>query len=65
MHSKENIVEVVLKLVKDLNLKAKLLIVTSNSVSNNRTLINHLHNSLLHEFNNTLDKEYGNFKLLM
>jgi hypothetical protein len=65
IHSSENIAEVVYKALQDLNLKHKLLAVTSNSASNNGTLVEHLHERLLDEFDNELDEDIGNLKPLM
>jgi hypothetical protein len=57
--------EVVYKALQDLNLKHKLLAVTSNSASNNRTLVKHLYERLLDEFDDELDEDIGNLKPLM
>jgi hypothetical protein len=65
VYSSENIVEVVYEMLQDLNLKHKLLAVTSNSASNNSTLVEHLHKRLLDEFDNEHDNELGNLKPLM
>ena len=58
-------VEVVYKALQDLNLKHKLLAVTSDSASNNGTLVEHLYERLLDEFDDELDEDISNLKLLM
>jgi hypothetical protein len=65
VHFSENIAEVVYKMLQDLNLKHKLLAVTSDSASNNNTLVEHLHKRLLDEFDNEHNNELSNLKLLM
>ena len=65
IHSGENMAEVVYEVLQDLNLKHKLLAVTGDSASNNGTLVEHLHEQLLDEFDNELDKDIGNLKPLM
>jgi hypothetical protein len=56
---------VVYKTLQDLNLKHKLLAITSDSASNNRTLVEHLYERLLDEFDNELDEDISNLKPLM
>jgi hypothetical protein len=69
IHSGENMAEVVYKALQDLNLKHKLLAVTSDSASNNgtlvETLVEHLYERLLDEFDDELDEDIGNLKPLM
>ena len=52
-------------MLQDLNLKHKLLAVTSDSAGNNGTLVEHLHKRLLKEFDNKHNNELGNLKPLM
>lgn len=52
-------------MLEDLKVKHKLLAVTSDSASNNGTLVNHLYTQLLNEFNDKLDEDFGNLKPLM
>jgi hypothetical protein len=58
-------VEVVYKTLQDLNLKHKLLAITSDSASNNGMLVEHLYERLLDEFDNELDEDISNLKPLM
>jgi hypothetical protein len=58
-------VEVVYKTLQDLNLKHKLLAITSDSASNNGMLVEHLYERLLDEFDDELDEDIGNLKPLM
>lgn len=51
--------------MQDLNLKHKLLAMTSNSTGNNRTLVEHLHKRLLKEFDNKHDNKLSNLKPLI
>ena len=57
--------EVVYEMLQDLNLKHKLLAVTSDSAGNNGTLVEHLHTRLLDEFDDKHDDELDNLKALM
>src|SRR5277367_903931 len=57
--------EVVYKALQDHNLKHKLLAVTGDSASNNGTLVEHLYERLLDEFDDELDEDIGNLKPLM
>jgi len=65
VYSSKNITDVIYNIVYNLNLKHKLLAMTSNSISNNYTLIKHLHNQLLTEFDKEKDLKLSNLKLLM
>jgi hypothetical protein len=65
IHSSKNMAEVVYKTLQDLNLKHKLLAVTSDSASNNGTLVEHLHERLLDEYDDEIDEDVGNLKPLM
>ena len=57
--------EVIYETLQDFNLKHKLLAVTSNSASNNGTLVEHLFERLLDEFDEEPDEDNGNLKPLM
>lgn len=68
VHSGENIALIVYNALRNLSIMHKLLATTSDSASNNRTLVPHLHQHLLKHFNNELDDEFEvevNMKLLM
>ena len=65
VHSSENIAMVVYKIVQDLNIACKLIVATSDNASNNGTLILSLHQLLLKDYNNKINKEFPNLKPLM
>jgi hypothetical protein len=66
VHSGENMALVVFKCIQLLNIMHKLLAVTSDSASNNRTLVPHLHQHLLKHYDDEFDDEFEfNIKPLM
>ena len=66
MHSGENMALVVFKCIQFLNIMHKLLAVTSDSASNNGTLVPHLHQHLLKHYDDEFDDEFEfNMKPLM
>jgi hypothetical protein len=66
VHSDENMALVVFKCIQFLNIMHKLLAVTSDSTSNNGTLVTHLHQHLLKHYDDEFDDEFEfNMKSLM
>ena len=55
IHSGENMALIVYNILLELTLQEKLLAAVSDSASNNGTLIPHLHQMLLKDFDNEID----------
>jgi hypothetical protein len=56
-HTDENLASIVYKALLDLALRQKFIAVVSNSVSNNGTLVPHLYQMLLKDFDDEIDQE--------
>ena len=63
MHSRENIAEAIDSLLKELSLGAKLLTITSDNASNNKTLVSELYSILLDQFD-TIDNPSPSLPLM-
>jgi hypothetical protein len=55
-HSRENLAEVVLKMLDELDIAPKLLTITGDNAGNNRTLCDSLHDQLLKKYDNDDDR---------
>jgi hypothetical protein len=65
IYSGENLAAATFSLLTELQIKEKLLALTGDNAANNETLISYLYQALFIEYDNKVDKAFGNFKLLM
>ena len=65
VHSGENMAAVTFSLLEDLVIELKLLAITSDNAPNNDTLVEHLHQKLLKQFDNKVDPNFGNTRPIM
>ena len=65
VHSSENIAGITFESLEGLRVSRKLLALTADNALNNDTLVKHLHCRLLTQFNDEVDLELGNIKLVI
>jgi hypothetical protein len=65
VHFSKNIARITFKSLERLWVLRKLLTLTADNALNNNTLVEHLHRWLLTQFNDKVDLELSNIKLVM
>jgi hypothetical protein len=65
VHSGENMAGITFGTLDRLDVLQKLLAITADNTLNNNTLVEHLHYQLLEQFDDEVDLEYSNARLIM